>query len=290
MNIAYWEGIALDKSFRDTIKFFVITFIQTWTCYFAIIIFGLNPKGGLGIVFLVCGGMAPSLIGIIMMLATYSRDQKKKFFQRVYQVKRIGVGWWFFILLIYPVVHIVSVLINSLIGAGMPTMEGLQDAIQSPASILLVLFIGFFINGAFPEEFGWRGFALQPLLDRFGFVKTNLLFGTIWAVWHLPLFFMPSMGHYHMGFVGFWFYLAQTIGLSTIMSLVFIRTRQSILSALLLHMFANLASNMMFSYSQVYERINFSIIFVVGVVINVYMSMPKSMSKSMSKKDFSLRI
>jgi membrane protease YdiL (CAAX protease family) len=130
--------------------------------------------------------------------------------------------------------------------------------------------MGFFINGAWPEEWGWRGFALQPLLDRFGFVKAGLLLGTIWSVWHLPLFFMPAMDHYQMGFTGFWFFLAQSIGLSIIMTLVHTKTKQSILAAILLHMLYNLILNLMFSFSQTYEWTCYLLTLSVGVVIAVF--------------------
>ncbi len=251
----------LDKSLVDVKKFFIFTFIQTWIFYIAIILFKLNAYAGLGLVFLICGGMAPSLIGVILVFTSYRKEDRKDYFKRIYQANRIGIGWWLFILLVFPAIHAATVLITLSFGGEAPAMEGLCDAVQSPVSILTVLLVGFFFNGAFPEELGWRGFALETLLKRHGFIKANLLLGLIWGVWHLPLFFMPEQAHYSMGFTGFWFYLAHAIGLSTIMSLVFIKTKRSILSALLLHMFSNLATNMMLSYSQTYERIYSFIVF-----------------------------
>jgi membrane protease YdiL (CAAX protease family) len=261
----------MEKSLKNVMKFLILTFIQTWFFYFAIVVFRLSAYEGLGLIFLICGGMAPSLIGVIMVFTTYRKEDRKDFFKRVYQAKRIGFGWWIFMLLIFPATHAVTVLITLISGGEMPAMEGLRDAVQSPASILIVLLVGFFFNGAFPEEFGWRGFALEPLLNRFGFVKANLLLGSIWSVWHLPLFFMPAQYHYHLGFVGFWFFFAHTIGLSMIMSLVFIKTKYSILSALLMHMLSNLSSNMMFSFSETYERINLLMVFAIGIIIGIYM-------------------
>lgn len=251
--------------------FFVLTFAQTWLFYFAIILFGLNAKEGLGMVFLTCGGVAPSLIGIIMALATYSREEKKEFFRRFYQIKRIGIRWWLFILLIFPVIHTITVLFTLLLGGQTPMMEGMYYIIQNPVSIVPMLLLGFFINGAWPEEWGWRGFALQPLLDRFGFLKANLLLGTIWAMWHLPLFFIPTMQHYQKDFiVGFGFFIAQSIGLCIIMSLVHIKTKQSILSAMLLHMLYNLSLGLMADYSQTYERIWDFLILSAGFVIAIW--------------------
>ncbi len=262
----------MEKPIKNVTKFFIITFIQTWFFYFAIIFLSLNVFEGLGVIFLICGGMAPSLIGVIMAFNAYGKEDRKEYFRRIFQAKRIGARWWCFILLIFPAVHALASLIMLISGGDMPTMEGLRDAVQSPSTILITLLLGFFFNGAFPEELGWRGFALEPLLNRFGFIKANLFLGVIWCVWHLPLFFMHGQFHNHLGPVGFWFFLADTIGLSMIMGLVFIKTKCSTFSALLLHMLFNLTSNMTFSYSETYYRTTCLIVFAIGIIICIYMN------------------
>jgi len=274
----------MNKSIKHVIIFFVLAFAQTWIFYFAIILTRSIPLTDvLGTVFLICGGMAPSLIGIIMMFATYSKDDRKEYFRRSYQVKRISVKWWIFILLIFPVIYAVTVLVTIISGAKMPEMEGFRAIIQNPVSIIVVLLIGFFINGAFPEEFGWRGFALQPLLDKLGFFRGNLLLGILWGIWHLPLFFIPSMWfHSQLSVLGLAFYIAHAIGLSMMMCLVFIKTRQSILSALLMHMFSNLVANQMGPYSDTFNKIIFGLVFIFGIGISVYIRVSKTGVSSQS--------
>jgi membrane protease YdiL (CAAX protease family) len=270
--------IAVTKKMKYVTTFFILTFAQTWICYFTIILTGSVPfADGLGTILLIFGGMAPSFIGVIMMFATYGKDDRKDFIRRSYQVKLIGIKWWLIILLIFPVMFAVTALITLVTGGDMPAMEGFLAIVQNPVSIILVLFLGFFLNGAFPEELGWRGFALQPLLDRLGFFKANLLLGILWAGWHLPLFFIPDTWHNSQtNVLGLTFYFAQTIGLSMIMCLVFIKTRQSILSAILLHMFYNLSANMMFPYTDSFIYIFFALVFIIGIGISMYIHMSKT--------------
>jgi hypothetical protein len=85
---------------------------------------------------------------------------------------------------------------------------------------------------------------------------------------------MPAMAHYHMGFMGFFFFLAQSIGLSMIMGFVHIKTKQSILSAMMLHMLFNLTFNLIAGYSHTYEKTAFLLILAVGVVISAVCSLP----------------
>jgi len=50
------------------------------------------------------------------------------------------------------------------------------------------------------EEAGWR-YILQPELDKkIGFILSSVITGPIWAIWHLPLFFIPGVLQYGTDF------------------------------------------------------------------------------------------
>ncbi|MFQ3608306.1 MAG: CPBP family intramembrane glutamic endopeptidase [Chloroherpetonaceae bacterium] len=60
-------------------------------------------------------------------------------------------------------------------------------------------------TGPLSEELGWRGFLLHKLLNKYSFLKSNVLLGLIWAFWHLPIMYqkwitIPISGIYF--FVG----------------------------------------------------------------------------------------
>lgn len=245
----------------------MFSFIWTWVFYFAIILFGLDPYQGIGMVLLICGGCSPTFVAIIMVLTLYNKERKIEFFKRIYQVKRIKPTLWLFIILCFPVIFAVSIGIDLLLGGSLPQMKNLNAIIANPISFLPLILLSF-MSGPFSEELGWRGFALDPLLDRFGFTKASVLLGAVWGIWHLPLYFMPQTWHGQMGFsfTGFWMFLLFSIGLSLLTSWVYINTRRSILSAMLMHLFSNftalvlakrdLANNYtMTSNGDMYERL-----------------------------------
>ena len=45
-----------------------------------------------------------------------------------------------------------------------------------------------FVVMQFGEEFGWRGYALPRLLRKRSALISSLVVGSLWAVWHIPMF------------------------------------------------------------------------------------------------------
>ena len=62
----------------------------------------------------------------------------------------------------------------------MPTMDFLYAIIKNPLMLPLVLLISL-ISGPLNEEFGWRGYALDKLLVRFGFLGASTILGFVWG-------------------------------------------------------------------------------------------------------------
>ncbi len=103
------------------------------------------------------------------------------------------------------------------------------EVVALPIAFVYILLLG----GPFQEEFGWRGYALEPLMDRFGALFGSTLLGIVWGVWHLPWFYMPSMTlYYQRPLIGF---LITITLLSVIMAWVFVNTNGSLLVMILMH-------------------------------------------------------
>jgi membrane protease YdiL (CAAX protease family) len=90
--------------------------------------------------------------------------------------------------------------------------------------------------GPIGEEFGWRGFALPRLLERYSPLNASVRLGLIHAAWHIPLFFIPGMPQTQVSFPLF------TLGVVSIAifnTALYLRTGANLLLAILVHLLAN---------------------------------------------------
>jgi membrane protease YdiL (CAAX protease family) len=61
----------------------------------------------------------------------------------------------------------------------------------APAAGIAVVLYVLVVNG-FGEEIGWRGFLAEHLLDQTSQGRAALIVWPIWALWHLPLFWIVA--------------------------------------------------------------------------------------------------
>ena len=99
-------------------------------------------------------------------------------------------------------------------------------------NFVLVLLLG----GPLGEEFGWRGYALPALQERYSWRFASLILGVVWGVWHLPLFYIADTAQSHIPFALF---MLSTIALSVLFTWLFNRAGGSVLPALVLRTSVN---------------------------------------------------
>ena len=117
-----------------------------------------------------------------------------------------------------------------------------------PAVVLNSVVTAVLGAGPLGEEGGWRGYLLPRLLDRLGEVPASLMLGVIWSAWHLPIMaILPDWRDGH----SFAFYLpAYTVtlmGLSLLMTQIWLLTRRSTLAAVWMHGVINAIGGIAFS-------------------------------------------
>jgi membrane protease YdiL (CAAX protease family) len=226
--------------------FFALTYFLTWIFWIPLAFSGQDVMNGPLMILLLLGGFGPSIAGIIMTYRTQDREGRRDFWRRSVNFRQIGAGWYAVILLIFPVVYGLAILLDMLLGGSPPGADAITQIAAQPASLIGMLLMGLII-GPLAEEFGWRGYALDPLQARWSVLVSALIIGVFWWAWHFPLFFMNGMlqNEWGVGTVAFWAYAVTVFSLSVLFTWVFNNTRRSILAAIVLHFMYNNTLNML---------------------------------------------
>ncbi|SIS13857.1 CPBP family intramembrane glutamic endopeptidase [Natronorubrum thiooxidans] len=224
--------------------FFAVTFAITWGFWLTAIILGVSFDSAAGLVLLLIGLVGPGVAGIGFVYLVYDDRGRADFWDRLKQVHRIGVRWFLVILLLPVVVTVTAAIVSLLLGgSGASWGEGVQEFGVNPLAILPALF--FATLPPILEELGWRGYALDRLQMNWSALSASVLLGVVWAVWHLPLFFIEgSFQREEVGFAtpGFWLFMIGIVALSVIFTWVYNHTSRSILGIILLHGWINFVS------------------------------------------------
>jgi membrane protease YdiL (CAAX protease family) len=193
-------------------------------------------------IFKLIAGPVPSFVALILVFATYSKNQKKDYFKRIIDFKQMGIKWPLLVMAFFAIVCGTSIFISVFFFSGeIPEFGGIRTLTRQPYMIFFFLLLAI-MSGPFNEEFGWRGFALDRLFVRYGFWVGSIILGFIWGIWHLPWYFYPGNGQYilwNISPIHGIMYIVSTITLSCIVSIVYIKTKRSILSGFFVHMIAN---------------------------------------------------
>jgi len=133
----------------------------------------------------IVGGNAPPIVAFFVLKKHGKVTGLKSFMQAAFAVKQ-------------PLMMYIIVLILTAVYFGLPALMG--GITNSLPIYIAVLSIPVMIIGGGLEELGWR-YLLQPILEtRFGFTTSTFITACIWAVWHLPLFFIPGTSQYELSF------------------------------------------------------------------------------------------
>ena len=257
----------MNKETRNLILFFILTFVASYASDFLIVFKGWDPNTPPGVVFFYIGTSAPAWVAILMIFFTYTKDERRDYFRRCLSFKQIKLPYWAFILLVFPMIFMIVLLLDTLMGGVLPGMTNLNACIAAPLTILPALFMAL-ISGP-GEEFGWRGYSLDPLIKRHGILRGSAILGFIWGIWHLPSFLMPQtwQGNTGFKFAGFWTFMIFCIGMTMLMTWVYLKTNRSILSAIMLHYFNAITFGITRPYSDRIWILSTVAITVIGLVL-----------------------
>lgn len=160
-------------------SFLLWTFTITGLCWGGLAILGhwgvLTLAHPAGVVLHLLGGFGPTVGGLWVFCRGGGRLRQVP---RLVFVPRRGT-WW-------------VVLLFCLAEGAVIALSSRQFNPQIPLSLVPVVFLQAALIYGGNEEVGWRG-TMQPLLERaVPFPGAAVVTGLVWAVWHLPLWFVEG--------------------------------------------------------------------------------------------------
>ena len=217
-------------------RYFVIAFVFSWILWCPGI---LQSRGVIStplplLPFLIIGSFGPFISAFYLTYRKEAKPGVKRLWKRAFNFK-IPVKWLTLIILLPLCIAGISLYLKILGGGETPNLQ----LVTSPIAILVTFLFLFFLGGSFAEEFGWRGYALDRLQQKWNALVSSLILGFFWGLWHLPLFFAAE--GLSQSYIPFWAFLIWTMSASILFTLFHNNTYGNILVALLLHTMLNLS-------------------------------------------------
>jgi membrane protease YdiL (CAAX protease family) len=162
-------------------QFLLLALTLTWLAWLPAALLDGGATTTSGRVLHWVGGAGP-LLALVVALAR-SGSERKLFVERL----RVGSIWSRY--------GLAAVLLPIAFGVAAWTVQILltgRPPAWPSAGELAALALPVLLFGALPEELAWRGYALPHLLDAWSPLSASLALGAVWALWHVPLFFIEG--------------------------------------------------------------------------------------------------
>lgn len=231
------------KQANKPFLFLIFTFLFTWGLWLPSILtgfgidLGINAEAYTGVTVPI-GAFMPLLVALVLVIQQSGWKGGWDFFRQAFDLKTK----WIYLaaaFVIPLIIHILSHYLAPLLG--FPVAKTLFPASLGLPSIVIAVpyFFLMLIIGGGQEEFGWRGYAQEPLQKRMGVIPASLLIGFVWGIWHLPLWIMPGDGHSTYPFIAF---LIMTTSISVVYAWLYNASHQKLSTVIIFHAMSNTAA------------------------------------------------
>lgn len=228
---------------KHSLLFFLIfTFAISWITGFPTV---FVPGKFEGLSYL--SNFGPALGALIVAGMVEGSDGIKRLIRSLFQwrVKFI----WYLVVFLGPALTMVTAVTIHYVFTGIGLAQSFTEWFSAfPQHLIMVVSVFIFMMvGIWGEEVGWRGFALPKLQEKYHPLLASLILGAIWAIWHLPLFFIEGSQQAHQGMT---FFFLATLGYSILYSWVYNGSKESLFMIWLLHSM----NNATVSYTMLYFK------------------------------------
>jgi len=185
------------------IRFFLVTFLFSWVLWTPLVLgsLGIIPVSEkllsvVSVPVIMLGAFGPLAGALYDLRHREGKGSVRKYLQGFLD---FNAGWKAYLL---PILIFGG---STFIAWFFPELSGEKRLPMLLPSIWVFIpcLVFMILVGGGQEEFGWRGYALPVLENKFGIWYANIILGVIWALWHIPTWFITGTTQSHMNFGGF---------------------------------------------------------------------------------------
>lgn len=222
------------------VRFYVICFMATWTFWIAAAVLGhMDGGGGTAMGLMLLGLMAPAVTALVTVAVSGSSALKQDLKRKIVGFYRIRPMNILLAIVFFAGIVAASILLSLLFGQSLEQFSFTEDfsfSIGGSSALLTILL------AAVIEEVGWRGYGEDSVADHFSWFTESIIFGIVWALWHLPLFWIEGTYHYglrELGIVYMLNFIVSVMPMGFLTTWVYVKNNRSMLACIIFHLFVN---------------------------------------------------
>jgi membrane protease YdiL (CAAX protease family) len=186
------------------------------------------------------GLLSPAVVAIATVLASKDERLRRDFKRKMAGLRKLSPGNLLIAIAVFVAIIAASILLSTAFGQSLDQFALTDDFSFTGAGIgsaLLTILLASVI-----EEVGWRGYGEDAIAQYCSWFKESVIFGAIWALWHLPLFWIPGSYQYGLRILGAGYmfnFLISVVPLGFLTTWVYVRNGRSMLASMIFHLFVN---------------------------------------------------
>ena len=234
----------MEKYEYKPFKYWFLSLSITWASMFTVAYFSYIEMPIIFLIpFMLIALFTPFIVAMFMIFGSKNKDLINDFKRRLFNFKLINPGYWLFIIFIMPATMLLATLISIFFNQPVEQFY-LHPELAKGGWQVFVTLIAIILAPTF-EELGWRGYGVDSLKKERSIIKATSIFAILWALWHVPLFFIK--GYYQntlldIGVIYVVNFFAQLIVAAFLMNWVYYKNNRSIFSIIVFHSVINLSA------------------------------------------------
>lgn len=222
------------------LRFYVTCFAVTWIFWILAAVISRSPNdNGISSLLMLAGLTAPAVIAVITVLTSGDRALKADLKRKLIGFYRIRPRSILAAVVGFMAIVAFSILLSLLAGQSLEQFAFTEDfsfSVNGTSALLTILL------AAVIEEVGWRGYGEDSVASYFSWFTESIIFGFVWALWHLPLFWIEGTYHYGLKELGVLYvlnFLVSVNPLGFLTTWVYVKNNRSMLACIIFHLFIN---------------------------------------------------